>query len=112
MTEESKEGDDEANHTPPPSPPPKPSGRDKKRVNAALPAGVTEKDVQLFTKSQDKAKAFLTEENKGLEDESGSPRAAPPAAPRTPSHHALALPGRALASPGAPAARTPQMIQF
>ena len=33
--------------------------RDKKRINAALPAGVTEKDVQLFTRSQDKAKAFL-----------------------------------------------------
>ena len=58
--------------------------REKKRINAALPAGVTEKDVQLFTRSQDKAKAFLTEENKGLEDE-GSPRGGgPPPPPRTP----------------------------
>ena len=47
--------------------------REKKRINAALPAGVTDKDVQLFTRSQDKAKAFLAEENKGLEEE-GSPK--------------------------------------
>ena len=40
------------------------SGKDKKRLNAALPAGVTEKDVQLFTKSQEKAQNFLTSENK------------------------------------------------
>merc|ERR550534_2552829 len=80
------------------------------RINAALPAGVTEKDVQLFARSQDKAKAFLTEENKGLEDE-GSPRGGgPPPPPRTPL--SAGPPGRALASPGAPATRTPQMIQF
>ena len=102
--------------------------REKKRINAALPAGVTEKDVQLFTRSQDKAKAFLTEENKGLDDE-GSPRnGGPPPPPRTPisagtpgkfdffSWKDLLLymlcTGRALASPGAPATRTPQMIQF
>ncbi len=35
-------------------------------MNAALPAGVTEKDVQLFTQAQDNAKAFLAEENKSL----------------------------------------------
>merc|ERR1712130_16336 len=84
--------------------------REKKRINAALPAGVTEKDVQLFARSQDKAKAFLTEENKGLEDE-GSPRGGgPPPPPRTPLSSGPQ--GRALASPGAPATRTPQMIQF
>ena len=31
-----------------------------------MPAGVTEKDVQLFTQAQDNAKEFLTEENKSL----------------------------------------------
>ena len=68
--------------------------REKKRINAALPAGVTDKDVQLFTRSQDKAKAFLAEENKGLEEE-GSPKGSglPP-------------------TPRAPATQTPQMIQF
>ena len=30
--------------------------KEKKRLNAALPAGVTEKDVQFFTLAQDKAK--------------------------------------------------------
>merc|ERR1719447_873291 len=84
--------------------------REKKRINAALPAGVTDKDVQLFTRSQDKAKAFLAEENKGLEEE-GSPKGSGlPPTPRTPL--SAGLPGRALASPGAPATRTPQMIQF
>merc|ERR550517_1662395 len=86
------------------------SMREKKRINAALPAGVTDKDVQLFTRSQDKAKAFLAEENKGLEEE-GSPKGSGlPPTPRTPL--SVGLPGRALASPGAPATRTPQMIQF
>ena len=86
------------------------SVREKKRINAALPAGVTDKDVQLFTRSQDKAKAFLAEENKGLEEE-GSPKGSGlPPTPRTPL--SAGLPGRALASPGAPATRTPQMIQF
>ena len=92
-------------------------GRDKKRINAALPAGVTEKDVQLFTRSQDKAKAFLAEENKGLDGEEarekgGPGPGGPGTAPRTPLHTRPEL-GRALASPGAsPASRTPQMIQF
>ena len=39
-------------------------GKDKKRLNAALPAGVTEKDVSLFTRSQEKAQSFLSHENK------------------------------------------------
>lgn len=30
--------------------------REKKRLNAALPAGVTEKDVQFFTTAQEEAK--------------------------------------------------------
>ena len=30
--------------------------REKKRLNAALPAGVTEKDVQFFSHAQDRAK--------------------------------------------------------
>ena len=60
------------------------SVREKKRINAALPAGVTEKDVQLFTRSQDKAKAFLTEENKGLDDEGSPTNGGPPPPPRTP----------------------------
>ena len=46
-----------------------PPGKDKKRVNAALPAGVTEKDVQLFTKSQDQAQNFLAAENQGKLDQ-------------------------------------------
>ena len=83
---------------------------EERRINAALLAGVTDKDVQLFTRSQDKAKAFLAEENKGLEEE-GSPKGSGlPPTPRTPL--SAGLPGRALASPGAPATRTPQMIQF
>ena len=40
------------------------SGKDKKRLNAALPAGVTERDVALFTRSQEKAQSFLSHENK------------------------------------------------
>merc|ERR1712106_929284 len=91
--------------------------RDKKRLNAALPAGVTEKDVQFFTKSQEKAKAFLAIENAGMEGEEA------PAKPKggeasaaTPVRNALTpMPKSAQiqgSSPGGPNIRTPQMIQF
>ncbi len=43
--------------------------REKKRLNAALPPGVTEKDVQFFTDSQEKARVgdfiFLAPEGCG-----------------------------------------------
>ena len=64
------------------------SGKDKKRVNASLPAGVTDRyvldiscvefyiycqclhrDLTYFTQCQDKAKNFLTSENSGMEEE-------------------------------------------
>ena len=45
------------------------SGKDKKRVNASLPAGVTDRDLTYFTQCQDKAKTFLTSENSGMEEE-------------------------------------------
>merc|ERR1712130_131711 len=91
--------------------------RDKKRLNAALPAGVTEKDVQFFTKSQEKAKAFLAVENAGMEGEE------PPVLPKggttstsTPVRNNLTpMPKSAQiqsCSPGGTNIRTPQMIQF
>jgi len=91
------------------------SRREKKRLNAALPAGVTEKDVQFFTKSQEKAKAFLAVENKGMEeDTSGAPKTGSTSA-ATPVRNTLTpMPksGQLQSSPGGPNIRTPQMIQF
>merc|ERR1719209_384399 len=104
--------------TPPPSPPPcKPTGRDKKRLNAALPAGVTEKDVQFFTKSQEKAKAFLAVENAGMEGEetpvvskSGTTSTSTPVRTNlTPMPKSAQIQS---SSPGGTNIRTPQMIQF
>merc|ERR1712106_386155 len=92
------------------------SRRDKKRLNAALPAGVTEKDVQFFTKSQEKAKAFLAIENKGMEEDTsvvpkgGSTSTATPVRTAlTPVPKSGPVQG---SSPGGPNLRTPQMIQF
>ena len=84
------------------------SGKDKKRLNAALPAGVTEKDVQFFTKSQEKARAFLAAENKSMLEREE---------PATPAKTATSTPVRGAAtpaagSPGLNSARSPQMIQF
>ena len=86
-------------------------------MNAALPAGVTEKDVQFFTKSQEKAKAFLASENKGMEGEDTSvvtkggtvSTTTPVRSSLTPLPKSAQIQG---SSPGGPNLRTPQMIQF
>jgi len=107
--------------------------REKKRLNAALPAGVNDKDVQLFTVAQEQAKNFLLDENKGL----GGPGADEPATstpkgvPNTPKssvqgtpkaldhhhhHRQSAGGGSVVPSGGSPGGlsslRSPQMIQF
>merc|ERR1712130_426216 len=104
--------------TPPPSPPhSKPPGRDKKRLNAALPAGVTEKDVQFFTKSQEKAKAFLAVENAGMEGEETPvlPKGGTTSTSTPVRNNLTPMPKSAQiqsCSPGGTNIRTPQMIQF
>merc|ERR550519_2008795 len=90
--------------------------RDKKRgLNLALPAGVTEKDVVMFSACQEKAKSFLAEENKGMlgagqEDASAlvANKSVPPSTPATrgiPPH-------RLGGSPGSTNCRSPLAIQF
>merc|ERR1719361_752840 len=81
--------------------------KDKKRVNASLPAGVTDRDLTYFTHSQEKAKNFLNSENAGIEEE---PSVSTPKAP----HH-TPLPKNTPqvgGSPGGVNVRTPKMIQF
>ena len=103
------------------------SGKDKKRVNASLPAGVTDRDLTYFTQCQDKAKTFLTSENSGMEEEPSvsTPKALhhTPLPKNTPQVRNDQHLGQYLyfdqqcllqvgGSPGGVNVRTPKMIQF
>merc|ERR1719361_2329004 len=81
--------------------------KDKKRVNASLPAGVTDRDLTYFTHSQEKAKNFLTSENSGMEEEPSV--STPKAVHHTPLPKNTPQVG---GSPGGVNVRTPKMIQF
>ena len=100
------------------------AGKDKKRVNASLPAGVTDRDLTYFTQCQEKAKKFLTGENAGIEEE---PSLATPKAPHhtplpknTPQVNSpdqseesfIVILMQVGGSPGGVNVRTPKMIQF
>ena len=100
------------------------AGKDKKRVNASLPAGVTDRDLTYFTQSQEKARKFLCGENAGIEEEpSVATLKAPhhtPLPKNTPQVNSLQLEEEGFimflvqvgGSPGGVNVRTPKMIQF
>ena len=93
------------------------SKKDKKLRNQNLPAGVNERDLELFSKSQEAAKDFLTRENSRLTGLSpgssglgcGSPIKTEGASHGVPSQ--VAVPHLSSSSPGS-TARSPLAIQF
>merc|ERR1711981_1361634 len=96
------------------------SKKDKKLRNQNLPAGVNDRDLEFFTKSQEAAKDFLTRENSRLAGQSptvgthvglgcGSPIKPEGASHGVPSQ--VAVPHLSSSSPGS-AARSPLAIQF
>merc|ERR1712226_1365500 len=91
------------------------SKKDKKLRNQNLPAGVNDRDLEFFTKSQEAAKDFLARENSRLTGASpgnlgcGSPIKSEGAAHGVPSQ--VAVPHLSSSSPGS-TARSPLAIQF
>ena len=93
------------------------SKKDKKLRNQNLPAGVNERDLELFSKSQEAAKDFLTRENSrltGLSPGSGGLGCGSPIKTEGASHGVpsqVAVPHLSSSSPGS-TARSPLAIQF
>merc|ERR1712226_888446 len=93
------------------------SKKDKKLRNQNLPAGVNERDLELFSKSQEAAKDFLTRENSrltGLSPGSGGLGCGSPIKTEGASHGVpsqVAVPRLSSSSPGS-TARSPLAIQF
>ena len=101
--------------------------KDKKKRNQSLPAGVNERDLELFGQSQEAARDFLTRENSrlikgaaGSSPGSGTAMAAPaakadPSSKADPSMHGVptqvAVPHLSSTTPGS-SARSPLSIQF